>query len=179
MITIDRDIGKDKAALIDYFRNRSSESLEEIKRIEGESNHKNVAKRANEANVDTRENLLTALELKAKKEGWTDTEVLEAVLMIHYTSYVVMIETRNDAWQYDYMVFSRRIGELWEPFCKKCFEYPVNDLTLFVPPLFSEVQLKLTNEIIDYIDSLNILDEQKAELKSITKKCGVWLTREK
>ncbi|GAG80730.1 unnamed protein product, partial [marine sediment metagenome] len=58
-----------------------------------------------------------------------------------------MIESRNEVWPYEYMTFSRRIGELWEPFCKLCFDYPLKDLTLFIPPLFSEVKRKLTNEI--------------------------------
>jgi hypothetical protein len=44
--------------------------------------------------------------------------------MVTYTNYVVMIEARNDTWPYDYMTFSRRIGELWEPFAKLCFRYP-------------------------------------------------------
>ncbi len=35
------------------------------------------------------------------------------------------------------------------------------------PPLFSEVRKKLlANEIIEYIDNLNISDEEKQELKS-------------
>ena len=83
-----------------------------------------------------------------------------------------MIEARNEARPYNYMDFSRRIGEIWEPFCKKCFEYPVKDLSLFVPPLFSDVQTELTREIIDYIESLNVTDEQKANLKKYYRK--VW-----
>ena len=83
MIAIDRNIGKNKAALINYFRHRSYESLEEAKGIEGEKNYKKVAEKANQANVKTRKNLLTTLESKANKEDWTDKELLEAVLMIH------------------------------------------------------------------------------------------------
>ena len=108
------------------------ESLEEVKSIEGESNYRKVAEKANKANGETRENLLTTLESRAKRESWTDAALLEAILMIHYTSYVAMIEARNEAWPYDYMAFSRRMGELWEPFCKKCFEYPIKDLSLFI-----------------------------------------------
>lgn len=70
------------------------------------------------------------------------------------------------------MDFSRRVGELWDPFCKLCFYYPVNDVSLFVPPLFSEVKKKLTDEIVDYIDSLNITLEEKEELKKYYNK--VW-----
>ena len=83
-----------------------------------------------------------------------------------------MIECRNEVWPYEYMTFSRRIGELWDPFCNLCFEYPLRELTLFVPPLFSEVKQKLTAEIEDYIDILSITEEQKKELKSYYNK--VW-----
>jgi len=62
------------------------------------------------------------------------------------------------------MAFSRRIGELWEPFCKLTFEYPVNDIELFVPPLFSEVKKKLANEIKDYIEKLDLKQEEKDQL---------------
>ena len=83
-----------------------------------------------------------------------------------------MIESRNSVRPYEYMDFSRRVGELWDPFCKLCFYYPVNDVSLFVPPLFSEVKKKLTDEIVDYIDSLNITLEEKEDLKKYYNK--VW-----
>ena len=43
--------------------------------------------------------------------------------MITYACYVVMLESRNEVWPYDYMAFSRRVGELWEPFCKLCLNF--------------------------------------------------------
>ncbi len=76
-----------------------------------------------------------------------------------------MLESRNDVWPYEYMTFSRRIGELWEPFCKLCFAYPINKVTLFIPPLFSEVKKKLSDEIEVYIDKLKISKEEKEQLK--------------
>ncbi|MHB8596211.1 MAG: hypothetical protein ACYDER_05300 [Ktedonobacteraceae bacterium] len=63
------------------------------------------------------------------------------------------------------MAFSRRVGELWEPFCKLCFEFPLSKAVLFIPPLFSDVKKRLTNEIDEYIHQLNITQEQKEELK--------------
>jgi hypothetical protein len=76
------------------------------------------------------------------------------------------------------MDFSRRVGELWDPFCKLCFYYPVNDVSLFIPPLFSEVKKKLTNEIIDYINNLNISPEEKEELKKYYEKVWSLVTSE-
>jgi hypothetical protein len=70
------------------------------------------------------------------------------------------------------MTFSRRIGELWEPLCKLCFSYPINNVSLFVPPLFSEVKQKLANEIETYIDKLKISINEKEQLKKYYHK--VW-----
>jgi len=108
----------------------------------------------------------------AEKEQWTNKEKLECILMISYTNYIVMLEIRNDVWPYEYMTFSRRIGELWEPFCKLCFTYPLNNLSLFIPPLFSEVKKKLADEIEVYIDKLKINIEEKEQLKKYYHK--VW-----
>lgn len=83
-----------------------------------------------------------------------------------------MIESRNSVRAYEYMDFSRRVGELWDPFCKLCFYYPINDISLFVPPLFSEVKRKLTSEIVEYIQNLTIADEEKTVLREYYDK--VW-----
>lgn len=84
--------------------------------------------------------------------------------MVTYCNYVVMLEVRHSVWPYEYMAFSRRIGELWEPFCKLAFEYSINDLELFVPPLFADVKKQLADEIKDYINGLNLSDEEKEQL---------------
>ena len=92
--------------------------------------------------------------------------------MITYCNIVVMIESRNAVRAYEYMDFSRRVGELWDPFCKLCFRYPINNLSLFIPPLFSEVKKKMTDEIVNYIDKLKITDDKRQELKKYYDK--VW-----
>jgi len=126
----------------------------------------------NKALVETKENLFAILLQTAEKGKWANKEKLECILMITYANYIVMLEARNDVWQYEYMTFSRRIGELWEPFCKLCFSYPINNVSLFIPPLFSEVKQKLATEIETYIDKLKITDEEKAQLKKYYHK--VW-----
>lgn len=163
---------KGKEDLLIYFRERADESLGEIKQTYGVNEYKERAKAVNDAINETRNNLLKVLLAKAKKEGWRNNEILPCVLMTTYTNYIVMLECRNEVWPYEYMTFSRRIGELWQPFCKLCFDYPLRDLTLFVPPLFSEVKRKLATEIEDYIDTLTITEEQKKELKKYYNK--VW-----
>ncbi|KAA6332422.1 hypothetical protein EZS27_019071 [termite gut metagenome] len=169
---INKAIKSQKSELLSYFRDRASEFLTEIKGKFSETQADKRARAINEKLNQTKNNLTTTLLQQADREHWTNTEKLEALLMITYCHNVVMIESRNSVRPYEYMDFSRRIGELWDPFCKLCFYYPVNDVSLFVPPLFSEVKAELTNEIIAYIDNLTITDREKQELKSYYEK--VW-----
>lgn len=96
--------------------------------------------------------------------------------MIKYCEYIVMLESRNKMWPYDYMAFARRIGELWEPFCKILFHYPINHLTLFNPPTFKDVQKLLTSEIKQYIALLPLNESQKNELMSYYEKVWKFVT---
>ncbi len=85
-------------------------------------------------------------------------------MLMHCTN-AVMLEGRNEVWPYEYMAFSRRIGELWEPFVTTCFDLPVRDnVTLFVPPLFEDVRKRLANEVRQFIQNLSIGDNDKKAL---------------
>jgi len=154
-----------KEDLLSYFRDRGAESLEEVRRTYGDNEFKKRAKAINKAVAKTKNALIKTLAQKATKQRWANDDILTCILMITYTSDIVMLECRNEVWPYEYMDFSRRIGELWEPFCKLCFEFPIMDISLFVPPLFSEVKKKFTDEIEDYIAHLSIGSEQKMMLK--------------
>jgi hypothetical protein len=171
-MTIDKSLKSKKAELLSYFRDRASEFLTDIKGRFSETQADKRARAINEKLNQTKDNLITTLLQQADKEQWTNIEKLEAILMITYCHIVVMLESRNSVRPYEYMDFSRRVGELWDPFCKLCFYYPLNDVSLFVPPLFSEVKTKLTNEISEYIDNLTITTQEKQELKSYYDK--VW-----
>ncbi|MFY8035856.1 MAG: hypothetical protein ACOVMQ_01755 [Cyclobacteriaceae bacterium] len=164
-MNIDKALSSKKVELLDYFRSRANEVLSEVKLTYGSSQFKEQASAINKSLIETKDNLIATLLQKSNTENWTNEERLKAILMITYSNYIVMLEARNDVWPYEYMTFSRRIGELWEPFCKLCFTYPINNVSLFVPPLFSEVKKKLSNEIEFYIDNLNILAEEKDQLK--------------
>lgn len=171
-MNIDKTIKDRKEELLSYFRDRASEALTSIKVIFAETQYKKRGKAINESLNQTKSELITTLLQQAEKENWTNKEKLECILMITYCNIVVMIESRNSVRSYEYMDFSRRVGELWDPFCKLCFYYPINELSLFVPPLFSEVKKKMTDEISDYIDNLTITPEEKKELKKYYDK--VW-----
>ena len=108
---------------------------------------------------------LTFIREQAISEKWGNEYLLTEILCITYASYVVMLEARNKVWNYDYMAFARRIGELWEPFCRLAFEYSVKKLNIITPPDFTQVQWSIKKNAIDYINSLDISSETKEELK--------------
>jgi hypothetical protein len=171
-MNIDKSLKDKKSELLAYFRDRASEFLTEIKQKFAETQSDKRARAINECLNETKSKLITTILQQAEKENWTHQEKLECLLMITYCNIVVMIESRNSVRPYEYMDLSRRVGELWDPFCKLCFYYPVNDVSLFIPPLFSEVKKKLTDEIVDYINNLNISPEEKEEPKKYYEK--VW-----
>lgn len=170
---ITKSIGKNKSKLLEYYRSRSEELVAESKQIFADTEYKQRASLVNKRLIRVKDNLLKILKQKSKKENWSLKEVLEGVLMVTYANYIVMLEARNDVWPYEYMAFTRRIGELWEPFCLLCWEYPLNNnLNYFVPPLFKDVKKKLTKEIHNFIDSLEIGEKEKSELRDYYQK--VW-----
>ncbi len=164
-MNINRKLYKQKNLILHYLRNRAAESYGEIITVHGEHDFKKRARSINKAIKNTTQNLRTIIIQRSMAQSWSKIEILNNILMITYCSYVVMIEHRNRAWPYEYMAFARRIGELWEPFCKNCFDFPVrDDVELVEPPLFSEVREQLQQEIRDYIDSLNLDDREKGQL---------------
>jgi len=169
---ISKTLKSRKIELLTYFRNRAEEFLSEIKLMYGNAQYNKQTSAINTSLIGTKEKLIAVLLQKASAEEWTNEEKLESILMITYASYIVMLETRNGVWPYDYMAFSRRIGELWESFCKQPFSYPIKDVSLFIPPLFSDVRQKLSTEIEVYIDKLKISSDEKIQLKKYYNK--VW-----
>lgn len=169
---IDKTIKDRKIELLSYFRDRASEALTVIKSKFADTQFDKRARAINDSLNQTKSALITTILQQAEKEKWTNKEKLECILMVTYCNIVVMIESRNAVRPYEYMDFSRRVGELWDPFCKLCFYYPINDISLFIPPLFSEVKKKMTDEIAEYIDNLTITTEEKQELKKYYDK--VW-----
>ena len=177
MTLIDNNVRTKKTELLEYYRSRSDELIAESKQIYADSEYKKRASLVNKGLIEAKGNLLKILEQKSKKENWEKDEVLEGVLIITYTNYVVMLEARNDVWSYEYMAFARRIGELWEPFCLLCWDYPINDnLNYFVPPLFKDVKTKLTKEIDDLISKLEISKDEKDELRKYYQKVWILVT---
>lgn len=170
---VTRNIYTQKFEILRYLRSRAAESHGEIVKVYGQKDFKERGAAINKAIALTTTNLKTIVFQRALSQGWSKDEVLKNILIVTYCSYVVMIEFRNMVWSYEYMAFARRIGELWEPFCKLCFDYPVRtDVELYEPPLFLEVKEQLQEEIRQYIYNLSLNTEQKTQLVSYYDK--VW-----
>lgn len=163
-MNITKETATSKTQILKYFRDRSSEFLSEVTIEFGNTEYKKKAQSLNTLLIQAKVTLIEIIEQKSKKENWSNKETLECILMVTYCNYVVMLEVRHSVWPYEYMAFSRRVGELWEPFCKLAFEYPINELELFVPPLFADVKKQLADEVQDYINELPIDIEQKEQL---------------
>lgn len=73
---------------------------------------------------------------------FNNKQIVDELLKIYYTSYIMMLEYRNKFWPYDNMTFSRRIGEFWEPLCKIPFYHSLKKLQIFEPKTFSEVEIR-------------------------------------
>lgn len=87
---------------------------------------------------------LSKLTETAKSEKWLPAQTLDCRLRLFYCSLVVNLESRNQVVAYDYMDFARRIGEVWEAFCKICWEAPVTDqMKRLTSPTFSTVKTEL------------------------------------
>ncbi|HPW65931.1 MAG TPA: hypothetical protein PLY32_01305 [Salinivirgaceae bacterium] len=107
---VDKNLKNKKVELLQYYRSRAEEFLSEIKLTYGNTQYKKQASAINKSLIETKDILLATLLQTAENEKWSNLEKLESVLMITYTNYIVMLESRNDVWHYEYMTFSRRIG---------------------------------------------------------------------
>ncbi len=157
---------------LDYFKERGKEALIDLQREIGNRQYKELASTINKASQESVRNVLRSLLGTANAEKWPAEEKLAAVLAVNYASYVAMLELRNEVWPYEYMAFSRRIGELWESFVRATFDHAPSGLTYFVPPLFATVRKDLKQEITEYIAHLPLSNEQRTELLAYYEK--VW-----
>lgn len=154
---------KTKAEWISTFRKVGDSILVELSKTK--KSKKDKASEINKRIKKSRDGEIASINIIAKRDAWDNQSLLNEILLLTYASYIVMLEYRNMVWKYEYMTFARRIGELWEPFCKLAFDFPVKELTLIDPPDFDEVQARIKNDATEYIDSLNLPDEIKDELK--------------
>lgn len=164
-LQIDKNLGARKAEILAYLRARAAESRPEISQQFGVREFKERATASNRSLIDERHQLSAVIRQTAQRENWPHETTLQAVLLLMHCTNVVMLEARHEFWPYEYMAFSRRIGELWEPFVTACFDMPTRkDVSLFVPPLFKDIKRRLTQEVRDFIQKLPIIEQDKKSL---------------
>ncbi len=152
---------KTKDEWITVFRNEADGVLAVASR---QSDKKKAANVVNNEIKQFCSDIIEKVKITSRKEKWNNEALLNEILLITYASYIVMLEYRNKVWPYEYMAFARRIGELWEPFCKLPFEYPVKKLKLIEPPDFDEVQAGIKKKTLDYIYTLSISNDERRKL---------------
>lgn len=163
---------QNKATLLQYFRERGNERLAGLRSQIGSKNYKELAAGINKEIVRSLDSFVEAITSKAKKDRWDDDMVLRSLLTSTYCAHVAMLDLRNEVWKYEYMAFSRRIGELWEQFVHIPFSHSVTEIHPFVPPLFSDVRADLNREIALFIRDLPLSKDQKDDLLQYYEK--VW-----
>lgn len=149
---------KTKEQWIEIFREEAERNMPVAMRV---SDRNKKSDTINKSIKNLLGDLVEKIKQEAKNVKWTNEELLNEILLITYASYIVMLEYRNKVWPYEYMAFARRIGELWEPFCRLSFEYPVKTLKLIEPPQFEVVQAGIKKVALDYISTLNVTQEER------------------
>lgn len=88
--------------------------------------------------------------LRARVSAITDaTERQNSLIVLQYCLSVVSLEYRHRVWPYEYMAFSRRVGELWERLCAVCWDAPSRPLlTNIEVPAFSKVTRDIKRRIL-------------------------------
>lgn len=80
-----------------------------------------------------------------KRELSKDDKPIMA-LIVQYCYTCLCLEERHKVWPYDFMAFSRRIGELWEKFCSVAWDF--SEVTQrFNAPNFATVKQGIINDI--------------------------------
>lgn len=104
--------------------------------------HQKKAQQVNALISQQRSRLVTELDQLPEEQRGT------AALIVQYCCTVASLEYRHKVWAYEYMAFSRRIGELWEAFCSTAWTYPANKTVVrMTPPTFSDVRKTLLDRI--------------------------------
>lgn len=76
-------------------------------------------------------------------------------MLLQYCYTVISFEYRNKVWQYEYMAFSRRNGELWEKFCKAAWDHHTQGASLYriEAPDFADVRNSFRDRMTGYTEN--------------------------
>lgn len=86
------------------------------------------------------------------------------ILLLEYWMYIYMLNGRQRVWKYDYMSFSRRIGELWEGFMKVPFIYS-EVITVEKPLEYKDVREKQRVKFLSELEKIPSSSQSKVATK--------------
>lgn len=134
----------DKKTILAEFHDRLKDSVARVAREP--ISHQEKAQKVNALVSEVKEQILPRLQtVPVEHRG-------ESALLLQYCFSVAGLEYRHSVWPYEYMAFSRRIGELWEAFCSTAWDFPSNkNLERIVAPDFNLVRSVLMSRLKDNI----------------------------
>lgn len=143
-----------KNSILNKFHQELSQAVSNIERQPADSQRK--AQAINFVANQVRNSLIPWI------ESLPISERTDASLILQYCFSVASLEYRNKVWPYEYMAFSRRVGELWEGFCSAAWDYPNRPrVQRFQFPDFNDVRRTLRARIDENIGG----HERKQELQ--------------
>jgi len=129
-----------KGELLEVFHRELQTSVNRIAENPGTREEKAWA--ANALVGDVKSNL------SRRVETVPNAERPNYALVLQYCFSVASLEYRHKVWPYEYMAFSRRVGELWEAFCSAAWDYPSRLGVARIPaPEFNTVREALSTRI--------------------------------
>jgi hypothetical protein len=150
----------DKAKVLAELHAHLTPAIDEVAQLG--LKHQQKAQRANALVNEQRTRLIQTIQELPEAERGT------AALIVQYCCTVVGLEYRHRVWPYEYMTFSRRIGELWEAFCRTAWSYPVDPMVARMDaPNFADVRNALLERITNNLGTHDRAKEVMADVSTL------------
>ena len=132
-----------KNTIFQKFHEELTTPVKEILSLK--ESHQNKAKKVNKIISEIQASLV-----KEMMSSGNEKEKQQAMLVIQYCTSVISLEYRHRVWPYEYMALSRRVGELWERFCRAAWDHPSRaNVHRIEAPKFSTVGDTLRNRLVE------------------------------
>jgi hypothetical protein len=150
----------DKVQLLAELHAHLTPAIDQVAKLN--LTHQQKAQQANALVTEQRNRLVASIQELSKDERGT------AALIVQYCCTVVGLEYRHRVWPYEYMAFSRRIGELWESFCRTAWTYPVDTTVARMDaPNFTDVRAALLASITSNLGTHDKAKEVLADISTL------------
>lgn len=138
------------------IKRRFSDAVDNVVLVESQKQSKKqeITKKINQVLSEAKNALIESNESKE----------ISDILLIEYWTYIYVLNGRQRVWEYDYMSFSRRIGELWESFMKVPFIYSEN-ISIEQPLEYKDVRAKQRAKFLEELDKIPSSSQSKINTK--------------